>query len=999
MACNCDAIVSNLIDISTKLDNLGTMMTKISEIEARLNQIETKTQSIKQDTEGLGQTVKDNNNLIQNWIDRNVDSLENGVSRILDSLENGVNRIINGVDGLSSAIDLVSNIVSTGFQALTTIVNGVGSLLTGIRDFLSGGNSDDTERVLNAIGDVSNQVRQIPTNDAERILNALTGVGIEIERIANNTGDIILGNSQIYETVRLIPTNDAERILNALVGMDQILRSHSDSLADIIRRLIEGVNVDLSPVLSAIGRTEDTVRFEANKILAALALIKLTDLVGSILNGIKDILHQDKVDILEILANLTTLIQAIKGNEPVDLSPVLSAIDRIPTNDAERVLNALTAVRETQSYHSDQQAEIIRRLAIQHSDILNQLNETKNIINETNNQTNVDLSPVLNAIERTEGTVRGEATKILLAIAALKLSDLLGGLFNTIREALNVDKSEILGSIADLITIVNAIRGNPELERLLNAVKQDTSAILNEFKSPLGVTVDLSSNCSDESNSQEYANPGMKGIERMLQGVVAKLEIMENNAGKGFFPIVFQPPTPMPTEANPNPEAPEAIEFCSVPAAIDFLIQQKLPELIEAMTEDIEDIDKKIGDTNFLRPLSLTAGEVEIHSKQEFIGWAFEQFQYKDINSGTDNRVPYIPSGILLYLDNFPNGRSLRVPRSIYTVIDLEKPGTYERLITQTQAFNWACRQFELSTTPSSLPSNWLTKIRNLPQTNRSETPVSVPRDYFQDAIVIDNLSEYLTWQERQFEEILGGWATEITIDDADLTTEGNQPQTIRLPNMAAAVAEIAKLSIQGLITNEALLQVGVRSMIEAGQAKIEAIRAARWAESNAEYFGYEVKDVPGEVSLSYSPPTELEKNEKLDDYDNLAKLLQPKLVKVPFPDNKEKNPFSVELGKLLHAAAIVRAVFWEDAPRDGIGDRMKELAQRANSFVSNGVTPPPTDADGETEDDFDLFLNRVERGFIDEPGVTDAINPYGREYDRRPRIRRIGEQPREPNG
>ena len=894
MACDCDAIVSNLIDISLKLDNLGTMMTKISEIEARLNQIETRTQGIKQDTEGLGQTVKDNNNLIQNWIDRNVDSLENGVSRILDSLENGVNRIINGVDGLSSAIDLVSNIVSTGFQALTTIVNGVGSLLTGIRDFLSGGNSDHTERVLNAIGDVSNQVRQIPTNDAERILNALTGVGIEIERIANNTGDIILGNSQIYETVRLIPTNDAERILNALGGVDQILRSHSDSLADIIRRLIEGVNVDLSPVLSAIDRTENTVRFESNKILAALALIKLTDLVGSILNGIKDILHQDKVDILEILANLTTLIQAIKGNEPVDLSPVLSAIDRIPTNDAERVLNSLSAVRETQSYHSDQQAEIIRRLAIQSSDILNQLNETKNIINETN----VDLSPVLNAIERTEGTVRGEATKILLAIAALKFSDLVGSAIDGIKDFITKDRDNILGGIADLITIANAIKdslGKSKDDQILELLgyydrlrweptANLTREVWNEFRINLAVTVDLSNNMSDGSVLQEYKNPGMRGIERMLQGVVAKLEIMELNAGKTHYPIIHD-----------SEELESPVEFSNIPDALSYLFSV---------------VDKPAGSNGLLRII-------------------------------------------------------------------------YDRL--------------GLARFPVEVPAKLTVDVtQNIDPDSGVVGSQTLPND-----LSIGNMTDLMAWFVSNWEDNLGGWGKEIVVQDTSLTESGDQTTSISLPSMSEAIAELVQLSVQNYINGEALLQVATKALIEAGQSKIEAIKGQRMSEAIAEYLGFEQQEKEIDIVLSFNPPIDEGTSGRLEDFDNLATLLTERTIKVAVMDNTEKIPFSDSLDKLLHAAAVVRAVYWEETGFDNIGSRMKALAVRAQEFPNPGeltadllrkvADSGESEEDGEKLDDFDIWLNRAEGGFIDEAGISDPVNPYGREFDRRPRIRKIG--------
>jgi hypothetical protein len=152
------------------------------------------------------------------------------------------------------------------------------------------------------------------------------------------------------------------------------------------------------------------------------------------------------------------------------------------------------------------------------------------------------------------------------------------------------------------------------------------------------------------------------------------------------------------------------------------------------------------------------------------------------------------------------------------------------------------------------------------------------------------------------------------------------------------------------------------------------------------------MKEVPVEVPMSFSIP-QGDELENLDDFDNLARLLQPSLVGVPVPDNTERVGFQDSLGKLLNAAAIIRAVHFEEASLDGIGERMKELAVRALNFEQNGGnTPDPENGDGTGENDFDLFLDRVERGFIDEPGISDGVNPYGRDFERRPRIRKIGE-------
>ena len=118
--------------------------------------------------------------------------------------------------------------------------------------------------------------------------------------------------------------------------------------------------------------------------------------------------------------------------------------------------------------------------------------------------------------------------------------------------------------------------------------------------------------------------------------------------------------------------------------------------------------------------------------------------------------------------------------------------------------------------------------------------------------------------------------------------------------------------------------------------------------------------------------------------------------------DNTEKIPFSDSLDKLLHAAAVIRAMHWEETGLENIGNRMKALSVRAAEFPESGkltadllknigLNDDPNEGDGEVQDDFDIWLNAAETGFIDQPGITDAINPYGREFERRPKIRKIG--------
>ena len=89
----------------------------------------------------------------------------------------------------------------------------------------------------------------------------------------------------------------------------------------------------------------------------------------------------------------------------------------------------------------------------------------------------------------------------------------------------------------------------------------------------------------------------------------------------------------------------------------------------------------------------------------------------------------------------------------------------------------------------------------------------------------------------------------------------------------------------------------------------------------------------------------------------------------------------------LIEAARITKGSFWRKFKNGAdLATQIKELFNRANDMESE------TGARSQTEDDFDTFLERVERGFTDAAGTQDPTHPYGRDYEERPRIRELGQ-------
>jgi hypothetical protein len=73
-------------------------------------------------------------------------------------------------------------------------------------------------------------------------------------------------------------------------------------------------------------------------------------------------------------------------------------------------------------------------------------------------------------------------------------------------------------------------------------------------------------------------------------------------------------------------------------------------------------------------------------------------------------------------------------------------------------------------------------------------------------------------------------------------------------------------------------------------------------------------------------------------------------------------------------------------AHTEGIGKTDGQLKKRLLDYAAElGIfpTPPPKPPGQESEpDDFDRFLERIEWGFIDQPGSDTNYKPYNREYE-----------------
>lgn len=263
--------------------------------------------------------------------------------------------------------------------------------------------------------------------------------------------------------------------------------------------------------------------------------------------------------------------------------------------------------------------------------------------------------------------------------------------------------------------------------------------------------------------------------------------------------------------------------------------------------------------------------------------------------------------------------------------------------------------------------------------------PAKVPRSLSADdgnaTTQIQSLAELMGWYIRQFDALVGQFPIEITFDDIDPLKEGDQKKTLRLPNIAETLAELMGVSTLTSINSNTLVDGMVRNLIEANAAKTYALKGQYLAQAIADYLSFDTKEVRTPVPCSFTPGK--------TEFDDLLRESDQKVELTHYDDQRD---FEDELKELLAAAAVIKAVHYRKYRgsqdlKDQVKNRFKELINLAEKG-----SPNPSDSDDSgSRSDFDTFVEDVESGFANTAGVSDTLNPYGKPYSQRPKIRELG--------
>lgn len=256
----------------------------------------------------------------------------------------------------------------------------------------------------------------------------------------------------------------------------------------------------------------------------------------------------------------------------------------------------------------------------------------------------------------------------------------------------------------------------------------------------------------------------------------------------------------------------------------------------------------------------------------------------------------------------------------------------------------------------------------------------------------INNLMDFFEWVVVVFEEILGEFPSSIefvtnkeekviTDEEGNSTTEIEVSKAItRFPNMAEMLSEMIPLIYQAYTNTEKLMELTTKNLIESGATKTTAIKNFYRLKAIEKSMGLTVEAKTKKIPLAFTVGQK-----------NLLGFSKPSTTDIEIVEWNEKLDQREIFHELLFAAKIIRGVFWQPLPnsQEGAAARIKEMIQEHNNFDKK-LTAKAIDNE-------QVAYNKIERAFIDEPGIGDTSDFWGGNIENTVKIRRINEPENEP--
>jgi hypothetical protein len=261
----------------------------------------------------------------------------------------------------------------------------------------------------------------------------------------------------------------------------------------------------------------------------------------------------------------------------------------------------------------------------------------------------------------------------------------------------------------------------------------------------------------------------------------------------------------------------------------------------------------------------------------------------------------------------------------------------------------------------------------------KGEQPAEPPQ------VPIADFVDLLNWQFGRDDERWGQWEVQINVKDADITQEGDQGKQIRFPNLAESLAEVEGQLLSIMTNVDALVALSVRNLSESGLARQEAVKGYLASMAIAKYMAFPYTEIDVEIPSTYTPGAT-----------SIDKLIIESVIHAKGIDYENKETLRDVFLDLLQAAAITRAVHWRQVdPKSDVKKQILSQLEGSAELSEKITNVKAVSVDGEAKDKKESWedkLDQYENGYGFATGIEDANTPYGRDRERRPRIRQIGD-------
>ncbi|WP_204151914.1 collagen-like protein [Leptolyngbya sp. CCY15150] len=194
-----------------------------------------------------------------------------------------------------------------------------------------------------------------------------------------------------------------------------------------------------------------------------------------------------------------------------------------------------------------------------------------------------------------------------------------------------------------------------------------------------------------------------------------------------------------------------------------------------------------------------------------------------------------------------------------------------------------------------------------------SQFPIESPESLLSytdgaDLIKHHDLASFQAWFLKQFDAVVGEFPIKIEIEDSDPLQEGNQVQTIELPNLSEAIAELYAIAQMSATSSDLSINFLSRLAAEVIATKNSSLITQDFVRAQADFMGFKGNSVKRKITYNFDPKH----------LDSLAEFLSESEAYVIGYKNDDPETLVGFLQRLLFSAGIIKAAFMRPSGQTG---------------------------------------------------------------------------------